>query len=300
LLNLGLSSGGEAGVQTGSSARALGGTSNPLAEYIFFLVAAAAILLALLIWWQQRSPNPLLPPRLFRHAGFDAALAANFVTGAALIVAMVNVPITVALLNSEDQISTVSAILLAPFTLLMAVTALAGGLVVNRLGERQTALLGAGLVTAGYVALWLGLREQNEWRMAPGLALAGAGFGFVIAPIGATAIDYARAADRGIAAAAAILFRLLGMTIGISAFTAFGVRRLQSLSQDVPAVERLPEETTAEFFLRQNQHIQEVAIPLTLQVVRETFLIAALLAALAAIPLLFLHAGAKQSGTRRG
>ena len=37
-------------------------------------------------------------------------------------------------------------------------------------------------------------------------------------------------ADRGVAAAFTILFRLLGMTIGISSLTAIGVHRLQTLT----------------------------------------------------------------------
>ena len=72
--------------------------------------------------------------------------------------------------------------------------------------------------------------------MIPGLVVAGAGFGLVFAPIGTTAIDAAPDADRGIAAAMTLVFRLLGMTIGISALTAIAVRRLQGLVGNLEAI----------------------------------------------------------------
>jgi len=144
--------------------------------------------------------------------------------------------------------------------------------------------------------LWLGLRQEREIWMVPGLMIAGSGFGLVLAPIGATAIDAAPPPDRGVAAALTILFRLLGMTIGISALTAVGVRRLQSLSEGVEPVVRRAGETTAEFFVRQNQYIEEVAIPLSLRVVRETFLIAAIIAIIALAPVRRMRDRANSEG----
>ena len=119
----------------------------------------------------------------------------------------------------------------------------------------------------------------------PGLMLAGAGFGLVVAPVGAAAINAADPEDRGVAAALSLVFRLLGMTVSISGLTALGVHRLQGLVNTLEDVVQLPEETTAEFFARQTTFLYETIIPLTLQVVRETFLIAGVLALLATIPI---------------
>lgn len=284
LLNLGLSSGGETGVRSGSALRALGGTRNPLAEYLPLLLVSGAVVLIAFVVWQAKARFPLLPPRLFRDRVFLAAMLANFVVGASLIAAMVDVPITVALLVEESRISTVSAFLLAPFTLLMALTSFLGGRAARSSGERSVAIGGLVSVAVGYGALWVGLRNEQYLGMIPGLVLAGAGFGLVVAPIGATAIDHAAESDRGAAAGLTILFRLLGMTIGISALTAFGISRLQGLSAGVDPILRGDDETTAEFFVRQNQFIQDVAIPLTVRVIRESFLIAAALAILAILP----------------
>jgi EmrB/QacA subfamily drug resistance transporter len=295
LLNLGLSAGGELGMaQTGG--RALGGTRNPLAGYLLPLLGGAVVLGALFVWWEGRTASPILPLGLFRRRRFAAAMAANAVAGAALIVAMVDVPVVVALLVEPERVSAISALMLAPFTLLMAALSLGGGMVAGRLGERATAAIGLVLVALGYGVLWIGLRGGDYVGLLPGLALAGAGFGLVIAPIGATAIDAAPAPDRGIAAGLALVSRLLGMTIGISTLTAIGVRRLQTLTGNLEDFARLPDESTAEFLARQALFLEERVIPLSVQVVRETFLIAGALALVTLVPIYFMRRAVAENG----
>lgn len=289
LLNLGLSAGGEVGLTTGSAMRALGGTKNPLAGDLVPLLGGAALALIAFALWEWRARFPIISPTLFRTRSFLIGIAVNFLVGACLIVAVVDVPVTVALLVDQDRISTVSAYLLAPFTFSMAVLSFLGGVLAERFSERRTASLGLVLVAIGYVALWVGLRDDHYLRMVPGLALAGFGFGLLVAPVAAHAIDAATDDDRGVAASFTILCRLLGMTIGISTLTALGVRRLQTLTDKLEPVVQQQNETTAAFFVRQSQYIQEVAIPLSLKVVRETFLAAAVIAVIAIVPVAFFR-----------
>lgn len=288
LLNLGLSAGGEIGGPGRAGGRALGGTHNPLADYSGPLVAGALALAAIFVWWERRAADPLLSPALFRRPGFAPAIAANFVVGAALIVAMVDVPVVVALLVGPTQVSTVTALMMAPFTLLMAALSLGGGALVVARGPRAVAAWGLLLVAVGYGLLWWGLLGGAYPGLLPGLMVAGAGFGLVVAPIAATAIDAAPDAERGIAAALVLVFRLLGMTVSISALTAFGVNRLQGLVGDLEAVVQQPGESTAAFFARQSEILYELVIPVSLRVVRETFLIAGVIALLALVPVWFL------------
>lgn len=138
------------------------------------------------------------------------------------------------------------------------------------------------------------MRGGNFLGLVPGLALAGAGFGLVVAPIGATVIDAAPPADRGIAAALTLVFRLLGMTVGISSLTALGVNRLQGLVGNLEEVVQLPGETTAEFFARQSAFLYETVIPVSLQVVRETFLIAGAIGLLALLPVWLMGASPRE------
>ncbi|MGH2616240.1 MAG: MFS transporter, partial [Thermomicrobiales bacterium] len=282
-LNLGLSAGGELGTPSGG-ARALGGSRNPFAEFVLPLLAVAALLGVLMIWRQRRARWPLLPVPLFRHRRFAAAIIANFLVGASLIVAMVDVPVVTSLLVEPDAVSRVAALMLAPFTALIAALSFAGGRIASRLGFRLTAALGLVLVAIGYATLWLGLRGGELMGMLPGLVLAGAGFGLVFAPIGTTAIDAAPDRDRGIAAAMTLVFRLLGMTVSISTLTAIAVRRLQGLVGNLEEIVQLPGETSAEFLARQTTLLYETVLPISLQVVRETFLVAGAIALLGIIP----------------
>ncbi len=197
---------------------------------------------------------------------------------------MVDVPVATAVLVEQEAVSRISALMLAPFTLLIALLSLAGGRIATRLGFRVTASTGLITVAIGYAALWLGLRGGELIGMVPGLALAGAGFGLVFAPISTTAIDAAPDADRGIAAAMTLVFRLLGMTLGISTLTAIAVRRLQGLVGDVSEIVQLPGESTADFLTRQTTLLYDTIMPLTLQVIRETFLLAGAIALLGLIP----------------
>lgn len=293
LLNLGLSAGGElGGVQGGG--RALGGTPNPLGDFLLPLVGGAVVLGGLFVWWERRAPHPVLPLALFRSRRFSAALAANGVAGAALIVAMVDVPVVVALLVEADRVSSVSALMLAPFTLLMAALSLGGGVVSGRVGARRTAAIGLILVAVGYASLWVGLRGGAYLGLLPGLALAGAGFGLVIAPIGATVIDAAPAADRGVAAGLSLVSRLLGMAIGISTLTAIGVQRLQDLVGNLELIVPEPGESTAAFLARQSAFFEERVLPVSIQVVRETFLLAGVVALLALVPVFLMRPGRRE------
>ncbi len=283
--NLGLSAGGElGGASTGG--RALGGSRNPVSEHAGLLLGAALILGALFILRQRQARYPLLPVSLFHDRLFAAAIAANFLVGAALISAMVDVPVVTALLVDMDDVSRVAALMLAPFTACIAVLSLAGGYFSTRFGARTTAVTGFLLITTGYALLWVGLRGGSLKGMVPGLIVAGAGFGLSFAPIGATAIDAAPEVDRGIASGMTLVFRLLGMTTGISLLTALAIRRLQGLVGDLTMVVQAPGESTSDFLARQTAMLYETVLPISLQVARESFLVAGVIALLGIIPAL--------------
>jgi EmrB/QacA subfamily drug resistance transporter len=283
-LNLGLSAGGEFGTPTGGGLRAFGGTHNPLADHISLLITAGIIILIAFVFWEARARFPAIPLQLLRRRVFAAAIFANLLIGGALIVAVVDIPVVVALLVEPERISSISALLLAPFTITMAILALGGGILARRIGTRVVMAGGLVAIIIGYGALWLGLHDHHYVGMTPGLLVAGMGFGAIIAPLTTIAIDEAPVRDRGIAAGLTVVSRLLGMTLGMSALTAFGVRRLQELTARSDTIVQRPGESTADFLLRQNAFIQNVAIPLSVQVVRETFLLAAVIALIALLP----------------
>ena len=61
--------------------------------------------------------------------------------------------------------------------------------------------------------------------MAWQLAVLGAGFGLVIAPTTAAVVDSAPADERGVAASLVMVLRLIGLSVGLSGLTAWGIYR---------------------------------------------------------------------------
>jgi hypothetical protein len=69
--------------------------------------------------------------------------------------------------------------------------------------------------------------------MAAGLALAGIGVGLTIAPVGTAVINGVGERDRGMASSLVIILRLIGMSVCMSSMTAFGLRRMTTISREM-------------------------------------------------------------------
>lgn len=287
--NLALASGGEIGAQAGSGLRALGGTPNPFATHVPLLLAITGLSIIALVLWERRAKLPILPIDLLRRRFFAATVIANFLIGSALMVGMVNVPVLVALVRDAESVSRDSALLLAPLTLFIAFFAFLSGPISERIGTFRMSGSGVSLTVLGYWMLYLLVDRDNLWKMSIGLGLAGIGIGLLLAPLSAIALGASSGENRGAAASTALVFRLLGMTIGMSLLTAAGVRRLQQLTDRLEPIVQKTGESTAEYLARQHQFIDDHVIPLGIQVMQETFFAAGILAALAFVPIVLMH-----------
>ena len=192
--------------------------------------------LFLLVGWGYRqfaALNPVIPSELLRSRSFLGSSAANLLVGAGLMTALVDIPLMGRGVFNLNQID--SALLLSRFMVAIPVGAVAGGLLSRRLGGRSTAVLGLAMAALGFylVSLWgaaelsvrLGWLRQADVE----LVLCGLGFGLVIAPLAAAVIDLARPQRHGLAASLVVLVRTLGMMAGLSALSAFGLRRFYDL-----------------------------------------------------------------------
>ncbi|NQU96318.1 MAG: MFS transporter, partial [Chloroflexi bacterium] len=108
--------------------------------------------------------------------------------------------------------------------------ALLGGILTQRLGARLPALAGVALTGTGFLLMsrW-GLDVVEPWMTAH-LAVTGLGFGLLIAPITESALRSAQSADRGAGSALLTVSRMIGMTIGLAALTAWGATRFELLA----------------------------------------------------------------------
>jgi MFS transporter, DHA2 family, triacylglyceride efflux pump len=243
---------------------------------------ASLAVLALYGWRQLHRLEPLIPRQLLGSRKFIGATAANLLVGAALMVALVDVPILGRLVFSLDQLG--SGLLLTQFLIGVPVGAVAGGLLARRIGARATAFLGllfsaaAFLQMSGWQANELTLRIGPLSQADLALGLCGLGFGIVIAPLAATVLELTQAQNHGLASSLVVLARTMGMLIGLSALTAFGLYRFRQILgtpqlTDVGVRERV-------------DHLARLVAAAFLQEYREIFTIAAALCLLAALVVL--------------
>lgn len=284
LANMALSSGAEAG-----GTRAFGAEANPFAAYRLPLLAGSVVALLAFLVAARRARSPLIPLGMFRDRVFSAANLANLLVGAALIVVMVDVPLLVSLLLPDaDRVSLVSALLLTPFTLAMAAGALGGGIVAERVSYRVVSVVGLLLAAFGFWRFGAWPQALVYPRLTLDLTICGLGFGLVIAPVGAAAINSAPRGTLGIASSLVMVMRLVGMMAGLSALTSWGVRRLNAVLTALPPLTPNPGEDLIAFQVRQLNYIADRTVDFTFDVLQQTFVIAAFICLAALLPALLL------------
>ena len=233
-LNLGLSAGAELGRTD------FYGESEGSPAYALPLVLASIVLLAAFVWAERRAADPLLDLRLFRDRSVAAACAINALSGFALALALANVPLFIntrlALFNPSDpdilrSAAWYSGWVLSALTLAMAAAAPLGGRMAGRFGARWPTAIGMALASGGYLLLSRWHSGTGYAAMVAGLATAGVGLGLASSPVAATVIGASDAERRGSASALVIILRLIGMTVGVSVLTLWGVQRQQALRQ---------------------------------------------------------------------
>jgi MFS family permease len=223
------------------------------------------------------SPPPLIDVALFANLNFSLATAVNFLVGSVLIIAMVNVPLLVNVLEVDLETAALrSGILLSGMTASMAAAAYVGGRLTARWPHRLIIIIGLLFTAVGFTMMGLTWADPpGSIFMAGQLIILGLGFGLVIAPIGTAVINAAPHQQRGIAASLAIVFRLMGMSVGLSALTGWGLKRFNLLRTQV----QLPDLPLTDPAYQ--QALIDGLTNVTARVLAETFLISAGITAVA-------------------
>jgi multidrug resistance protein len=206
------------------------------------LAGGVAVFVAFVVW-ESRARTRLLDPTGVSPAPFIGALAVSLCAGAALMVTLVDVQLVAQTLLGKDSMG--GTLLLTWFLLALPAGAVIGGLLIRWLGERPLTVVG--MLAAG-VAYWrLATSGFAAERLQLDLVLAGLALGLVIAPLSSIVLRVVPAAQHGIASAAVVVARMMGMLIGVAALTAWGLHRFQQFTKDLNTPFPLPGMTEQEF-----------------------------------------------------
>ncbi len=193
------------------------------------LVAGVALLVHL-----RRAESPLVPRGALRATPAWGAIVVSFFVGAALIAAVVDIPLF-ARTTTYRESQLMAALVLVRFLVALPVGAIVGGYLTRRFSAGLVTAVGMSLACLGFVLMtqWdINSLEQLSSNVA--LLVCGFGFGLALAPVNAAILASTANEVHGLSSAMVVVARMVGMLIGISALTAIGLRRYYSYLEDNP------------------------------------------------------------------
>ena len=197
----------------------------------YALGGAGIVAFVLLARVERRAIEPVISGALFLSRRFAAAMSAQLLVGGALIMALVTVPLMTDTVLGESPLE--GGLRLMRFTGAIPVGAIAGGYAARWLGPRIPTLAGLAIGAAGLLLMSTWDVSIRDPALSLHLVTGGLGFGLVIAPLVVSAVDVAGDAYRGTAAAWITVARMLGMTLGLAALSAWGMGYFQLLTTDL-------------------------------------------------------------------
>lgn len=213
------------------------GSKNFQRPLTFGMLLLSFFLLFLFLHLERRAEEPIVPLSLFANKIFRSASLSGFLAGMAMFGAIVYIPLFVQGVLGTSAVQAGSV--LTPFMLGWVTCSILGARLLLRIGSRPTVLLGTGLLTSGFFFLTRMDLHATWGGVAFNVTIAGAGMGFIMAPL---LIAVQNAVPRnvlGIATSASMFFRTIGGAIGVAFMGAvMGIvmqGELSALSRSGPA-----------------------------------------------------------------
>ena len=192
---------------------------------LWYLLGSAIATVAFVLHL-RRAEAPLLPRGALRGRPAWGAVVVSFFVGAALIAALIDIPIF-ARTTEYRKSQLMAALVLVRFLVALPVGAIVGGYLIR--------VRSAGVVTAvGMTMSAVGFALMSRWDVDTSftdlpanvaLVLCGFGFGLALAPVNAAILASTDAEVHGVSTAMVVVARMVGMLVGISALTTIGLHR---------------------------------------------------------------------------
>ncbi len=228
----------------GYLAIALGGlilafaTADPAVELFadqgWWYLGAAAVSSAAFVVHLRGTERPLVPRGALRATPAWGSVLVSFFVGAALIAAVVDIPVFArTTIYRDSQLD--AALVLVRFLVALPVGAVIGGYLTRRFAAGLVTALGMAMSAGAF--LWMTTWEMdtlNHFDANVPLVLCGFGFGLALPPINAAMLASTDDEVHGLASAFVVVGRMVGMLVGISALTAIGLRRFYAAQEDNP------------------------------------------------------------------
>jgi MFS family permease len=251
--------------------------NNPIAIGLAIAFFIAFVVVELRVRW------PVVEVRLFKRLAFSATSLVSLFVGAALIIALADIPIFVDTVLQRPVLD--SGLALLRLTVMIPLGAILGGWLCERISSRVTAILGLLFTAVGFYLMSLWPIHVDWTQITISTITAGLGFGLVIAPIGTTAINAVKARQAGVSSAIVTALRMVGMILGLAALTSWALAYFKQLASTYPS---LPATASASQFNAWSKGYATHLIASAHTVYSAVFFFSMILCLIALVPAIFL------------
>ncbi|WDN55464.1 MFS transporter [Streptomyces clavuligerus] len=208
------------------------------------LLGTGAVLIVALVLIERRAAEPMLPGWVWRRPTIAAVNLALCGLGVLMTAPAVFLPTYAQSVMGLDPIA--AGLVLSVMTLSWPVTAAWSNRIYNRIGFRQTAMIGVGCAALVLAAFPLLPYPPSPWQPALMMLLLGAALGIfqlpLIVGVQSTVVWY----ERGVTTASVLFYRQIGQSVGAAVFGAVGNAVLASRlggTSDLDSVSRTLEDS---------------------------------------------------------
>ena len=221
-------------------------TSGAVSPAAVWLLPVGALAAVLFVVRERVAAKPLLAAGELRSRGAYGALLTNLAIGAALMAALLDVPVLArATVFPNSQLG--AALVLLRLLVGVPIGAVLGGWLSQRAGNRAIAAAGMVLTAASFAVMTSWTATTLADPLGPGwlhpsdpvLVLCGLGFGLAIAPVNGSMLVSVRDQMHGLASALVVVARMIGMLVGISILTAVSLHIFYTTAATLPAPQAL-------------------------------------------------------------